>query len=238
MGVPCPVPLLEPWSPAGYQVVDVSDHQAASGPASGRKAAARSCGSSPLGYRIVEVAEEKSAAAPPQAEPAIPWARSVKRLYGMDPHDVRLRHRSKGRWHPAAVAVVVLVLVAGFYSALLLATYGAARVVEQPRVAFHVPAPPPAPADNWGQPVGRQVVLPNIPEAPADDAADKAPAPKDNAAPPNGPAGLLAQPACETFGTSVQFARNPQEAFRVARAEQKLSFVLHVSGDFEDAAFT
>jgi hypothetical protein len=44
--------------------------------------------------------------------------------------------------------------------------------------------------------------------------------------------------ARETFGTAVAFARNPLEAAQVARAEHKLTFVLHVSGNFEDARFT
>jgi hypothetical protein len=42
----------------------------------------------------------------------------------------------------------------------------------------------------------------------------------------------------ETFGTAVQFVRNPQEAARIAGAEGKLTFLLHVSGNFEDARFT
>lgn len=42
----------------------------------------------------------------------------------------------------------------------------------------------------------------------------------------------------ETFGTAVEFARNPVEAGKLAREERKLSFLLHVSGNFEDAGFT
>ena len=42
----------------------------------------------------------------------------------------------------------------------------------------------------------------------------------------------------ETFGTSVQFVRNPPEAARMAAAQHKLTFLLHVSGNFEDAGFT
>jgi len=41
-----------------------------------------------------------------------------------------------------------------------------------------------------------------------------------------------------TFGTAVGFVRNPQEAARIASAEHKLTFLLHVSGDFEDSGFT
>ena len=43
---------------------------------------------------------------------------------------------------------------------------------------------------------------------------------------------------CETFGTAVEFARNPQEAARMAGVEHKLTFLLHVSGNFEDDRFT
>jgi hypothetical protein len=44
--------------------------------------------------------------------------------------------------------------------------------------------------------------------------------------------------ACETYGTSVQFVNNPAEAARQARRQDKLVFLLHVSGNFEDAKFT
>lgn len=42
----------------------------------------------------------------------------------------------------------------------------------------------------------------------------------------------------ETFGTAVEFARNPVEAGKLAKEERKLAFLLHVSGNFEDAGFT
>jgi hypothetical protein len=44
--------------------------------------------------------------------------------------------------------------------------------------------------------------------------------------------------ARETFGTAVEFVRSPAEAARVAAQEQKLTFLLHVSGDFDDPEFT
>ena len=43
---------------------------------------------------------------------------------------------------------------------------------------------------------------------------------------------------CSTFGTSVEFVSTPSEAARLAKKEQKLVFVLHVSGKFEDPRFT
>ena len=39
-------------------------------------------------------------------------------------------------------------------------------------------------------------------------------------------------------GTSVQFFDTPSEAAKQAKKEQKLVFVLHVSGNFEDPRFT
>jgi hypothetical protein len=40
------------------------------------------------------------------------------------------------------------------------------------------------------------------------------------------------------FGTSLHFEKTPSEAARKALKEEKLVIVLHVSGDFEDPAFT
>lgn len=42
----------------------------------------------------------------------------------------------------------------------------------------------------------------------------------------------------ETFGTAVSFERNMIEAADLARAQRKLLFLLHVSGNFEDTEFT
>jgi hypothetical protein len=43
---------------------------------------------------------------------------------------------------------------------------------------------------------------------------------------------------CGSHGTSVEFYDTPSEAAKVAKKEQKLVFVLHVSGNFEDPRFT
>jgi len=43
---------------------------------------------------------------------------------------------------------------------------------------------------------------------------------------------------CGQFGTSVEFVSTPSEAARRAKKEEKLVFVLHVSGHFEDPKFT
>jgi hypothetical protein len=42
----------------------------------------------------------------------------------------------------------------------------------------------------------------------------------------------------ENYGTAVTFLNNPKEASREAQREQKLLFVLHISGNFEDSQFT
>lgn len=44
--------------------------------------------------------------------------------------------------------------------------------------------------------------------------------------------------ACSAHGTRVEFFDTPSEAAKVAKKEQKLVFVLHVSGNFEDPRFT
>lgn len=43
---------------------------------------------------------------------------------------------------------------------------------------------------------------------------------------------------CGGFGTSVEFLETPSEAARQALKKEKLVFVLHVSGNFEDPRFT
>ncbi len=55
-------------------------------------------------------------------------------------------------------------------------------------------------------------------------------------------AGKPAKPAdeavCGDYGTSVQFFKTPSEAATQAKKDQKLVFVLHVSGEFEKPDFT
>jgi hypothetical protein len=46
------------------------------------------------------------------------------------------------------------------------------------------------------------------------------------------------QGGCGSYGTHVDFVSTPSEAARQAKKEQKLVFVLHVSGHFEDPKFT
>jgi hypothetical protein len=46
------------------------------------------------------------------------------------------------------------------------------------------------------------------------------------------------KPACSNHGTTIDFLDTPKEAAAQAKKEQKLVFVLHVSGNFEDPRFT
>jgi hypothetical protein len=43
---------------------------------------------------------------------------------------------------------------------------------------------------------------------------------------------------CGSHGTRIDFVDTPSQAAKVAKKEQKLVFVLHVSGNFEDPRFT
>jgi hypothetical protein len=51
-------------------------------------------------------------------------------------------------------------------------------------------------------------------------------------------AALADEAVCGEYGTSVVFADSPAEAARQALKEEKLVFVLHVSGLFEESEFT
>jgi hypothetical protein len=44
--------------------------------------------------------------------------------------------------------------------------------------------------------------------------------------------------SCGKHGTTVEFVDSPSEAARLAQKEQKLVFVLHLSGLFEDPRLT
>jgi hypothetical protein len=44
--------------------------------------------------------------------------------------------------------------------------------------------------------------------------------------------------ACGDYGTSIEFEESPKDAAARAKKEEKLVFVLHVSGNFEDPRFT
>lgn len=43
---------------------------------------------------------------------------------------------------------------------------------------------------------------------------------------------------CQQIGTNILFMKDPPEAFKRARAEKKLVFIVHLSGNLEDKEFT
>jgi hypothetical protein len=43
---------------------------------------------------------------------------------------------------------------------------------------------------------------------------------------------------CGSYGTQIEFMDSPAEAAKKAKKENKLVFILHVSGNFEDPKFT
>ena len=47
-----------------------------------------------------------------------------------------------------------------------------------------------------------------------------------------------AEESCGEFGTSLTFADSPAQAAKLALKEEKLVFVLHVSGHFEESEYT
>jgi hypothetical protein len=53
-----------------------------------------------------------------------------------------------------------------------------------------------------------------------------------------GPDVPMTPETCGKHGTAVEFVATPSAAAARAKAESKLVFVLHVSGHFEDPAFT
>ncbi len=59
-----------------------------------------------------------------------------------------------------------------------------------------------------------------------------------NAGNPGNDPKQVKESSCGGFGTSVEFVTTPSEAAHQAKKEQKLVYVLHVSGHFEDPRFT
>jgi hypothetical protein len=65
----------------------------------------------------------------------------------------------------------------------------------------------------------------------------EAPTPAEPVVKKNDPPKTCEKPS-GMFGTSLIFAADPTEAKKQAAAKEKLVFLLHVSGDFDDAGFT
>ncbi len=132
------------------------------------------------------------------------------------------------------------------------------RTVHPIRVALAAPAAvdpaPPLPEDDAAPPPPTASADPAVSPMNRDDAGRYDPPPppasrRPGRRPVRGPAGPSrrapaekkeAPPAavCSTFNTSVAFAVSPATAEKQAARDGKLVFLLHVSGDFEDDAFT
>jgi hypothetical protein len=88
-------------------------------------------------------------------------------------------------------------------------------------------------------PVDEQPVVPlDLPRQPAATAQVPPKASEATKALEPDPVRSPERPARESFGTSIEFVSNPTDAARLARQENKLLFVLHISGNFEDDQFT
>ena len=89
-------------------------------------------------------------------------------------------------------------------------------------------------------------ILPHLPlvaRDPAEEARRKAPivraaVERNRPAPVEVKAPEVVRPPTSLLGTSVEFVDNPAVAARTAAREEKLLYVLHVSGNFEDPQFT
>jgi hypothetical protein len=112
------------------------------------------------------------------------------------------------------------------------ASNAAAVAASAAQTAAGAPAAEPAPsALRLGASPGATVGKARTPPAPREDkvADPLLPLPEDS---------LKAERGGETYGTQIDFVSSPAKASRQAIQEHKLVFVLHVSGNFEDAKFT
>jgi hypothetical protein len=113
----------------------------------------------------------------------------------------------------------------------------AAAPEEKTETPAPAPVAPPAFAPAVVTPVShvnrQDVVLNRIP------LIEEAPPPLPPPPRETEPAAEAAAPANgETYGTNVVFMNNPAAASESARRDDKLLFVMHISGNFEDSCFT
>jgi hypothetical protein len=190
---------------------------------------------SPLGYDVVERADEPAPEPPPAPTndplerreiPRVPWSPLGYQVVELAPPIIELASpgpASRSRSTKAARAVKGgrprqrrrvgrrAALAAG---GTCLATVALVLVM----VAWPGHARPVPPAETPAQEA-------KLPAAPAVAPQDVWPADREGS-------------ERETFGTAVEFVRNAPEAGRIADRQHKLTFLLHVSGNFEDACFT
>jgi hypothetical protein len=188
MKVPCLPWLQGPWSPAGYDVVELTDETAPADAPLDRQETHKKPWS-PLGYQVVEQTPA------PDSE-----------ARGQRTKDTRARKRAPARRRRTALGQILA--FGGACLAALLLVLGLVGSAVQARPV--PPAAPLAPVAMLPAPVVPQGVCPANCQGPAE----------------------------ENFGTAVEFERNAGEAGRSAEKQHKLLFLLHVSGNFEDAGFT
>ena len=171
---------------------------------------------------------------PPPARPsAPPGGRNVPASAAPKTADARTGRLAIAAW--AAVGLLWLAAVGLFAIGL--------RPVRQTvtETVFRAPAeppvevgPPPREAGEPAAPVPDNLALGEARPLSADVLArlpaDARPDPDPDDA---GPA-----PACERFGTKIDFVRSQSAAFRQASRDRKLVMVLHLAGNFEDPGFT
>jgi len=262
MEVPCPVPLTEPWSPVGYRVVQVGDDKVPSrqqpplvslAASSAQPTPKLTTPRSPVGYKVVMVAEDIVPVSHPE-----PRRRELPKIWLPERRPPR-----SGSFAPLLILGVVgfLIFVPAFAVAMMSWTR---RAHVAPPVAVVMPEAVAVVPDEIRdkaveiKPAAAQpkVVEPNDVEAVAarpEPAADVAPVQARPLPPVNLPGAVDAAcqdcveakipgapglPGREAFATAVEFVRSPQEAARVAKKEDKLTFLLHLSGNFEDPGFT
>lgn len=103
-------------------------------------------------------------------------------------------------------------------------------VVEPADLAANVPEPEPRPLLDRLPSVPTPVAMP----MPAQPETDLTPEPKLEPAVPPAPPKVCTR----KLGTRIDFVAEPPEAFKRAKAENKLVFMIHLSGNFEDQEFT
>ncbi|HZT80207.1 MAG TPA: hypothetical protein VFA26_08295 [Gemmataceae bacterium] len=151
-------------------------------------------------------------------------------------------------WRPVAVAgaaallfVLCLIAVAAGIRRPGARAMAALPSAEPPAVAeAPLPAVAEAPLPAEPQPVAAAPDAPDLPEPPpeAPPAAPEQPAPARVDPPPAAPAPPASPEPAHRCGTAVAFLSSPREAARVALRDDRLQFVLHVSGNFDDPGFT
>jgi hypothetical protein len=190
--------------------------------------------------RLVKVAAKpsKSQACPKRAEPPVPRSEEVRLLayFGLG-----------GAACLAVLALAGILLFARDDSNLEqlaeLATPSAASANVEAREAdgevLPEPALDPAEVEVLPQPLEAGLQIPALALLAAESTARQ-----DVEPVPPSPAQALAvdkpqpRPVCQKFGTKIDFLQNPLDAFRKAREENKQVFFVHLSGNFEDQAFT